>query len=201
LCFLGTICLNGHKVLDGCEGATSAVVAAAAAGHLNGRETWLIAVVAMHVVVVRIGMGMSIGIGLGMSIQINAVEIVHGGIKVGIVIVEKGGFNVSEHVVYGCLAELPWTLAMEATLQQQPWHCPQCDFELEQYDVPDQLLHRLECQGRQDCRRQATPEIKETAASSSSSRDANYHCESCGRSLKLSQIDILRHRRQCVGNK
>ncbi|KAM8720918.1 hypothetical protein ACLKA7_006889 [Drosophila subpalustris] len=115
---------------------------------------------------------------------------------------EKGGFNVSEHVVYGCLAELPWTLAMEATMQQQPWHCAQCDFELEQFDVPDQLLHRVECKGRRESQRRATtPETKVHSTGSSSSRDANYHCESCGRSLKLSQIDILRHRRQCVGNK
>jgi len=111
---------------------------------------------------------------------------------------EKGGLNVSEHVVYGCLADLPWTLAMEAALQHQPWHCAQCDFELEHYDVPDQLLHRLECKGRRESRHRATPEPKDNVATSSCPRDANYHCESCGRSLKLSQIDILRHRRQCV---
>lgn len=79
MCFLGTICLNGHKVLDGCVGATSAAVAAAAR-NLNGWETLLIAVVTMHVVVVRIDNRKG-------NVAAAAVKIGHGGIKVGIVIV------------------------------------------------------------------------------------------------------------------
>lgn len=111
---------------------------------------------------------------------------------------EKGGLNVCEHVVYGCLAELPWTLAMTAMLQQQPWHCTRCDFELEQFDVPQQLQHILQCQGRGKRKRSATPTKDDAPRTSSSSSGTNYHCASCDRHLKLSQIDILRHRRQCV---
>ncbi|EDV95301.1 probable ATP-dependent RNA helicase DHX34 [Drosophila grimshawi] len=113
---------------------------------------------------------------------------------------EKGGLNVSEHVVYGCLAELPWTLAMEAALLDQPWHCAQCDFQLEQFVVPDQLEHRLQCPGRRskEKRRLTTPEPESMEKASTSRDGANYHCASCGRHLKLSHIDILRHRRTCV---
>ncbi|EDW66104.1 probable ATP-dependent RNA helicase DHX34 [Drosophila virilis] len=123
---------------------------------------------------------------------------------------EKGGLNISEHVVYGCLAELPWTLAMETALQTQLWRCAQCDFQLEQFDVPDQLLHRLQCKAQSDGkrrqRRQSSPDPKAIVAASSSSSSSrsngcDYHCESCGRHLKLSQIDILRHRRTCVKHK
>lgn len=110
---------------------------------------------------------------------------------------EKGGLNVCEHVVYGCLAELPWTLAMTAALQQQSWHCTRCDFELEQFEVPEQLQHRLQCKGRGKRKRSATPTKDEAPRSSSSSSGANYHCANCDRHLKLSKIDILRHRRQC----
>ncbi|KAH8387723.1 hypothetical protein KR093_009176 [Drosophila rubida] len=112
---------------------------------------------------------------------------------------EKGGLTVSEHVVYGCLAELPWTLAMDAALQQQPWQCAQCgDFELQQFDVLEQLQHRLQCVGRRRRRRRdsETPTAATTSGSSRGS-DANYYCELCDRWLKLSQIDILRHRRKC----
>lgn len=121
---------------------------------------------------------------------------------------EKGGLNISEHVVYGCLAELPWTLAMETALQTQLWRCAHCDFQLEQFDVPDQLLHRLQCKAQSDGkrrqRRQTSPDPKAIVPASSSSSRSNgcdYHCESCGRHLRLSQIDILRHRRTCVKHK
>ncbi|XP_060665185.1 probable ATP-dependent RNA helicase DHX34 isoform X1 [Drosophila nasuta] len=114
---------------------------------------------------------------------------------------EKGGLNVSEHVVYGCLTEQPWTLAMEAALQQQPWQCAQCaDFELEHFYVPDQLLHRLQCAGRKRKRQRSATPPAAAGSNSSGSRDANYHCNQCGRWLKLSQIEILRHRRQCIKN-
>lgn len=116
---------------------------------------------------------------------------------------EKGGFNVCEHVVYGCLAELPWTLAMTAALQQQGWQCTRCDFQLEQFDVPEQLQHRAQCQAQRH-KRMRSPENDHARAgsgsgssSSSSSAGANYHCASCDRHLKLSKIDILRHRSQC----
>lgn len=113
---------------------------------------------------------------------------------------EKGGLNISEHVVYGCLAELPWTLAMEAALQAQPWQCPRCDYELEQFDVLDQLLHRSQCKTEQ---RKRVPNDREaTVVPSSSSRGGSDHyCECCGRHLNLSKVDILRHRRSCMKNK
>ncbi|TDG41279.1 hypothetical protein AWZ03_012294 [Drosophila navojoa] len=113
---------------------------------------------------------------------------------------EKGGLNVSEHVVYGCLAELPWTLAMETALQAQPWQCPRCDYELEQFDVLDQLLHRPQCKAQQRAR--VSNDREATVAPTSSSRSGSDHyCESCGRHLKLSKVDILRHRVSCTKKK
>ncbi|XP_030381306.1 probable ATP-dependent RNA helicase DHX34 [Scaptodrosophila lebanonensis] len=59
---------------------------------------------------------------------------------------EKGGVNVCEHVVFGCLAEQQWTLAMNAMLQEHGWKCSKCAYELMQYDMLDQLQHRGQCQ-------------------------------------------------------
>ncbi|KAH8396464.1 hypothetical protein KR222_010680, partial [Zaprionus bogoriensis] len=115
---------------------------------------------------------------------------------------EKGGLNVCEHVVYGCLAELPWTLAMTALLQQQPWQCTRCDLTLQRFDVPEQLQHRLLCQGRASGTSVRLAVADDDAAPrAGGSSGANYHCTHCKRHLKLSQIDILRHRRQCAGDK
>lgn len=117
---------------------------------------------------------------------------------------EKGGLNVSEHVVYGCLVEQQWTQAMDTALRAQPWQCTRCDTELEEFDVLEQLVHQQQqCRGR---KRKASTS-KETASasasvsqssSSSAAAAGGYYCETCQRQLQLrSQIDILRHRRQC----
>ncbi|KAH8373855.1 hypothetical protein KR200_009977 [Drosophila serrata] len=116
---------------------------------------------------------------------------------------EKGGLNVSEHVVYGCLVEQQWTLAMDTTLRAQPWQCTRCNFELEEFDVLEQLVHQQQAQCRPS-KRKASPSRRTDkrpsgSSSSSSSSGGGYYCENCKTRLRLlSQIDILRHRRQCT---
>ncbi|XP_016995301.2 probable ATP-dependent RNA helicase DHX34 [Drosophila takahashii] len=116
---------------------------------------------------------------------------------------EKGGLNVSEHVVYGCLAEQPWTMAMDAALRAEPWTCTRCDFELEEFDVLEQLVHRPQCKGRKVQGRRPKSDSPEPEASrsstshSSSSSSGSYYCDNCKRDLRLTKIDILRHQKQC----
>ncbi|ALC49338.1 CG32533, partial [Drosophila busckii] len=114
---------------------------------------------------------------------------------------DKGGFNVSENVVYACLAEQPWCLAMDAALQAQPWKCADCDLELEQYVVTEQLQHRLKCKRRVVTKRKRSPSPPkpkpDDGPTCSKHAPTLYHCLMCGLDLHLSQIDILRHRKQC----
>ncbi|XP_052855573.1 probable ATP-dependent RNA helicase DHX34 [Drosophila gunungcola] len=123
---------------------------------------------------------------------------------------EKGGLNVSEHVVYNCLAEQPWTLAMDAALRTEPWHCPHCDFELDEFDVLEQLVHRPQCPGRKAHGRKPRPDSPANTAdadpssasrSSSSHSSGGYYCDTCKRKLRLTKIDMLRHQQQCRNNK
>ncbi|XP_037725978.1 probable ATP-dependent RNA helicase DHX34 [Drosophila subpulchrella] len=118
---------------------------------------------------------------------------------------EKGGLNVSEHVVYSCLAEQQWTMAMDAALRAEPWSCTRCDFQLEEFDVLEQLVHRSHCKGRKAQGRKPKSDspvsMPETSRSSSSHSSGSYHCKSCQRVLRLSKIDILRHQKQCRNSK
>ncbi|XP_034649879.1 probable ATP-dependent RNA helicase DHX34 [Drosophila subobscura] len=111
----------------------------------------------------------------------------------------KGGINVSEHVVYGCLAGQPWTLAMQAALQEQAWQCQKCDFRLQNVDVLKQLLHRLQCE---EVPRRLKPagsvQVQQLSTAHIASNAGHYFCRSCKRHLPIFPIDILRHRRQCV---
>ncbi|EDW26907.1 GL14529 [Drosophila persimilis] len=108
----------------------------------------------------------------------------------------KGGINVSENVVYGCVADQPWTLAMQAALQARAWQCSKCDFQLEKCDMLEQLVHRQECKKV----RPASPvHVQQPPTARVASNSGNYFCESCKRHLNIClPIDILRHRRQCV---
>ncbi|XP_017064853.1 probable ATP-dependent RNA helicase DHX34 [Drosophila eugracilis] len=118
---------------------------------------------------------------------------------------EKGGLNISEHVVYDCLAEQQWTMAMDAVLRAEPWHCTRCDFELEEFDVLEQLVHRPKCKGRNaQANKPKAPSPVTTAGSSrrsSSHSSDSYYCDTCKRELRLTKIDILRHIRNCQNNK
>ncbi|XP_017145083.1 probable ATP-dependent RNA helicase DHX34 [Drosophila miranda] len=108
----------------------------------------------------------------------------------------KGGINVSENVVYGCVADQPWTLAMQAALQARAWQCSKCDFQLEKCDMLEQLVHRQECKKV----RPASPvHVQQPPTARVASNSGNYFCESCKRHLNIClPIDILRHRRQCA---
>ncbi|KAH8278111.1 hypothetical protein KR018_006309, partial [Drosophila ironensis] len=112
---------------------------------------------------------------------------------------DKGGLNVSDYVVYSCLAEQPWTTAMNAALRCQPWQCPHCDFKLDEFDITEQLVHRPHCLASHKKSSEQNPtNATETQKLSATSLPPNdYYCESCKCQLRLSQIDILRHRRQC----
>ncbi|XP_068154752.1 probable ATP-dependent RNA helicase DHX34 [Drosophila tropicalis] len=120
---------------------------------------------------------------------------------------EKGGLNVTENVVYGCLNEANWSLAMEDYLQTMPWQCNKCEFELDNYDIVEQLKHYTKCKRKRDG--QKTRESKEIPSPSEATNQNelkeptgnNYYCKSCKCELKLSKVDILRHRKQCDKDK
>ncbi|XP_017089101.2 probable ATP-dependent RNA helicase DHX34 isoform X1 [Drosophila bipectinata] len=116
---------------------------------------------------------------------------------------EKGGINVSEHVVYACLGEQQWTMAMDAVLREQPWKCTHCDVTQEEFDVLEQLIHRSQCHGsRRKSKVSSTPNSDKgqdpAPSRSTSSSSDSYYCETCKCQLPISRIEILRHRRQCV---
>uniref|UniRef100_A0A1B0BK13 ATP-dependent RNA helicase DHX34 n=1 Tax=Glossina palpalis gambiensis TaxID=67801 RepID=A0A1B0BK13_9MUSC len=54
---------------------------------------------------------------------------------------ERGGLNISENVVYGCLEEQQWCMNMDLELRQHSWSCKYCNLSME-YDIIEKLLHK-----------------------------------------------------------
>ncbi|XP_036318535.1 probable ATP-dependent RNA helicase DHX34 [Rhagoletis pomonella] len=110
---------------------------------------------------------------------------------------EKGGINVAENVVYGCLQEVQWTLAMEAEMRQHTWVCKTCETEMA-LDTIEKLLHKKACSTATAAAvKKRDADSPPTASTSKSGKGSAYFCETCQKELHISKIDILRHRKYC----
>ncbi|XP_039961333.1 probable ATP-dependent RNA helicase DHX34 [Bactrocera tryoni] len=111
---------------------------------------------------------------------------------------EKGGINVLENVVYGCLQEVQWTLAMEAEMRQHTWICKTCDTEMA-LDTIEKLLHKTTCRATSSSTTIKSEAVSPTLpGTSGSSKGSAYFCEFCQKELQnMSKIDILKHKKYC----
>ncbi|XP_037929881.1 probable ATP-dependent RNA helicase DHX34 isoform X2 [Teleopsis dalmanni] len=57
---------------------------------------------------------------------------------------EKGGINVTENVVYGCLNEVPWTIALGTLLDNETYVCKFCECEFKK-NLFENLIHKKTC--------------------------------------------------------
>ncbi|XP_023158361.1 probable ATP-dependent RNA helicase DHX34 [Ceratitis capitata] len=109
---------------------------------------------------------------------------------------QKGGINVAENVVYGCLQEVQWTLSMEAEMRQHTWMCKTCEMEIA-LDTIEKLLHKRSCIAP-NTSSSKTHETSSPTPGSSGADNGNESCESCQKNLhNLSKIDILKHKKYC----
>ncbi|XP_067640637.1 probable ATP-dependent RNA helicase DHX34 isoform X2 [Eurosta solidaginis] len=109
---------------------------------------------------------------------------------------EKGGINVAENIVYGCLQEVQWTLAMEAEMRQNTWHCKICEIELA-FDTIEILLHTKSCSPSTSKVRKSDTPTASGPTSKANKSSSSYVCEICNKELHMSKIDILKHRKYC----
>uniref|UniRef100_A0A1A9WXX5 ATP-dependent RNA helicase DHX34 n=1 Tax=Glossina brevipalpis TaxID=37001 RepID=A0A1A9WXX5_9MUSC len=110
---------------------------------------------------------------------------------------ERGGLNVSENVVYGCLEEQQWCLNMELELHQHSWSCKYCDFEIE-YEIIEKLLHETNCKKHLKAAKEEHSRRSQDNITNSTSQNKNkiqFKCLICDKELVLSQIEILKHKK------
>lgn len=109
----------------------------------------------------------------------------------------KGGVHVTETICYGCVQETEWSVALAAEIVEQRWECGVCrqTFNL---TALQKLQHKMVCVRVEV--REAEPSEEEQRARAKSERPANakeFRCAVCKKTLFLSSVDILRHRKAC----
>ena len=77
---------------------------------------------------------------------------------------------------------------------QRVWTCPGCKQKMA-LTVAEQLQHQAECKKHLEEMEAAASGASHQAGPSSEALLKDYHCKDCDKVLKLTTIDILKHKR------
>lgn len=119
---------------------------------------------------------------------------------------EKGGLNVTENIVYGCLREEKWSIAMDEYMKEFKWECTNCGKEKSIVGI-SKLIHKVKCRplieenSSKDEKDESSNIYSISSSSSSSSKNLKkMFCEYCKRELYLTPVQILKHKKECNSN-
>ncbi|KAL9885403.1 putative ATP-dependent RNA helicase DHX34 [Glossina fuscipes fuscipes] len=110
---------------------------------------------------------------------------------------ERGGLNISENVVYGCLEEQQWCMNMDLELRQHSWSCKYCNLSME-YDIIEKLLHKTNCKKRLKVEKEEHSTKMQDNFMNLMTQNKNkisFKCSTCDKQFILSQIEILKHKK------
>lgn len=107
----------------------------------------------------------------------------------------KGGVHVTETICYGCVQETEWSIALAAEIVEQRWECAVCKqpFNL---TALQKLQHKMVCV-RQGIDAEAAETTAEEVQTERVANAKEFRCAVCKRTLYLTSVDILRHRKTC----
>lgn len=92
---------------------------------------------------------------------------------------------------YSLVDDLEFGSSSEGSYMSRVWTCPLCQVKMA-VNVAEQLQHQASCKKEME-------EALDKSVKPSSSQDPallkDYHCTQCGETLKLTVIDILKHKR------
>lgn len=98
----------------------------------------------------------------------------------------KGGIQMADFLVYGCLEEPDFTQDYLST----PWACPICELNFYLTGL-GRLRHQVQCQKTKELMEEGQGEQAETSVS-----QTGYFCPDCRSTLELTGIDLLRHQKK-----
>ncbi|XP_046400213.1 probable ATP-dependent RNA helicase DHX34 [Ischnura elegans] len=106
---------------------------------------------------------------------------------------KKGGIQWTEYLTYNCLQD-----DSPEEEEEEPWKCPNCELSAH-LNAVERLQHREMCKKSTSEEGESSVEI---AASSRKSNSQAYQCPDCdGKTLYLTPIEILRHKKSHVPSK
>ncbi|XP_058118070.1 probable ATP-dependent RNA helicase DHX34 [Anopheles ziemanni] len=109
----------------------------------------------------------------------------------------KGGIHLTENVTYGCIVETEWSMQMQQDILEQDWECKNCGGTYQLTGL-QKLQHGSICKPV-EVKEERDQNVLAMEGSSSKKHNANrYECPNCGRTLMLSAIETLRHKKACT---
>lgn len=106
----------------------------------------------------------------------------------------KGGVYVTENITYGCIEDTDWSLQMEKEIFSTEFHCPGCDMMFNFTSI-QKLQHQHVCKPVKN--ETVDKDDSDKFLLPSSSNQKYFKCAICKKEMHLSNIDILKHKRNC----
>ncbi|XP_066148690.1 probable ATP-dependent RNA helicase DHX34 [Euwallacea fornicatus] len=109
----------------------------------------------------------------------------------------KGGFNVSDNLVFDSLVDEDWTYKIEVEIFETGLICKHCNEILTGRTLFEFMQHEEFCTSKIEKVKREVSEVVSVVAKSNSKQ---WHCDKCGQKLLLTPTEILRHKKSCNGN-
>ncbi|ENN81449.1 hypothetical protein YQE_02142, partial [Dendroctonus ponderosae] len=106
----------------------------------------------------------------------------------------KGGFNVTENVIYDCLNDEDWAYAVEVNIFETGLLCKHCKETFPGRTLFQFMQHEEFCDSKAVAVKQETTEVETTVVKANSKK---WHCDKCSQDLVLTPTEILKHRNSC----
>ncbi|XP_028651446.2 probable ATP-dependent RNA helicase DHX34 [Erpetoichthys calabaricus] len=106
----------------------------------------------------------------------------------------KGGLIVTSFFTYNCLCD---SRDLYSNCLRSFWTCPHCDLYMPLTPL-ERMQHETTCRppGEAQTKEEEEEGVPPGKSSAASALQRDYHCDVCNRDLKLTSIEILKHKRQ-----
>lgn len=103
-----------------------------------------------------------------------------------------GGLQMSDNLVYNCLVQEEWEYDILGSVMSEPYLCSVCEKMVHALTFFEILQHEAGCQNSKN---EATGSLYKPQEVKTNSKE--FSCEVCGKTLVLTPVEILRHKRSC----
>lgn len=106
----------------------------------------------------------------------------------------KGGVFVTENITYGCIDETDWSMQMAEEIYSNDFECPGCK-QIFNFTNINKLQHITTCKPVK--KEPETEKSSDDHQRPTSSNQKKFHCSVCMKTMFMSNIDILKHKKNC----
>ncbi|XP_060533049.1 probable ATP-dependent RNA helicase DHX34 isoform X1 [Cylas formicarius] len=106
----------------------------------------------------------------------------------------KGGFNVTENVIFDCLLEEEWCISIQQEICASEYECKHCKKTMSGASVFRIMQHEEFCDSKAEIKKEAEEDVCNAVVKPNSKK---YYCAKCDKDLMLTPTDILKHKRSC----